>query len=131
MRFMMLVIPKGYEDAAPGTMPDPEAVGQMMKYNEALQEAGVLLSLDGLHPPSMGARVTFSGGKATVVDGPFAEAKEVLGGYWIIQVRDREEAIEWARRAPMGDNEIIEIRQIQDMEDFPPEIQERIPESMR
>ena len=92
MRFMMLMIPKGYESAAPGTMPDAEAVAAMMKYNEALQKAGVLLALDGLHPPSMGARVTFEGGKPKVTDGPFAEAKEVLGGYWMIQVKSKEEA---------------------------------------
>src|SRR5271169_7175356 len=85
MRFMMLMIPKGYEQAAPGTMPDAKAVAAMMKYNESLQKAGVLLALDGLHPPSMGARVSFAGGKAKVTDGPFAEAKEVLGGYWVIQ----------------------------------------------
>ena len=100
MRFMMLMIPKGYETAAPGTMPDAEAVAAMMKYNESLQKAGVLLALDGLHPPSMGARVSFAGGKPTVTDGPFAEAKEVLGGYWMIQVKSREEAIEWASRCP-------------------------------
>ena len=124
MRFMMLVIPKGYEAAKPGTMPDPGAVERMMKYNEELQKAGVLLALDGLHPPSMGARVSFSGGTPAVSDGPFAEAKEVIGGYWMIQVRSRDEAIEWARRAPMGDNEIIEVRQVQEMSDFPPEIQQ-------
>ena len=124
MRFMMLVIPKGYETAEPGTMPDAKAVAAMMKYNESLQQAGVLLALDGLHPPSMGARVTFSGGKPKVTDGPFAEAKEVLGGYWMIQVKSRQEAIEWASRAPMGDNEIIEVRQVQEMADFPPDVQE-------
>src|SRR5436309_7206524 len=86
MRFMMLMIPKGYEKAAPGTMPDAKAVAAMMKYNEDLQKAGVLLTLDGLHPPSMGARVSFSGGKPKVTDGPFIEAKEVVGGYWMIQV---------------------------------------------
>ena len=89
MRFMMLMIPKGYESASPGTMPDAEAVAAMMKYNEALQKAGVLLALDGLHPPSMGARVSFAGGQPKVTDGPFAEAKEVLGGYWMIQVRSQ------------------------------------------
>jgi hypothetical protein len=120
---MMLVIPKGYESAKPGTQPDAEVVARMMKYNEELQKAGVLLALDGLHPPSTGARVKFSGGKATVSDGPFAEAKEVVGGYWMIQVRSRDEAIEWAKRAPMGDNEIIEVRQVQEMEDFSPEVQ--------
>ena len=129
MRFMMLVIPKGYETAAPGTMPDPKMVERMMRYNEALQKAGVLLALDGLHPPSMGARVSFTGGRATVTDGPFPEAKEVIGGYWMIQVRSKEEAIEWARRAPMGDNEMIEVRQVQDMADFPPEIQQVVENS--
>jgi hypothetical protein len=124
MRFMMIVIPKGYETAAPGTVPEADAVAAMMKYNESLQKAGVLLALDGLHPPSMGARVSFSGGKPTVTDGPFAEAKEVIGGYWMIQVRSKEEAIEWAKRCPMGDNEIIEIRQVQEMSDFPPDVQE-------
>jgi hypothetical protein len=123
MRFMMLMIPKGYETAAPGTMPDAKAVEAMMKYNESLQKAGVLLALDGLHPPSMGARVSFAGGKPTVTDGPFAEAKEVLGGYWMIQVRSKEEAIQWASRCPAGDNEIIEIRQVQEFADFPEDIQ--------
>ena len=99
MRFMMLMIPKGYEKAAPGTAPDAKAVADMMKYNESLQKAGVLLALDGLHPPSMGARVTFSGGKPSVTNGPFAEAQEVLGGYWMIQVKSKEEAIEWASRS--------------------------------
>jgi len=124
MRFMMLMIPKGYEDAAPGTVPDAKAVAAMMKYNESLQQAGVLLGLDGLHPPSMGARVTFHGGKPKVTDGPFAEAKEVLGGYWMIQVKSREEAIEWATRCPAGENETIEIRQVQEFSDFPADVQE-------
>ncbi|HUF68858.1 MAG TPA: YciI family protein [Longimicrobiales bacterium] len=123
MRFMMLMIPKGYESAEPGTVPDTEAVAAMMKYNESLQKAGVLLALDGLHPPSMGARVSFAGGKPSVKDGPFAEAKEVVGGYWMIQVKSREEAIEWARRCPAGDNEVIEVRQVQEMSDFPPDVQ--------
>ena len=122
MRFMMLMIPRGYETAAPGTMPPADAVEKLMKYNESLQQAGVLLALDGLHPPSMGARVSFQGGKPTVVDGPFAEAKEVVGGYWMIQVKSREEAIEWARRCPAGDNEVIEIRQVQDFDDFPDDV---------
>jgi hypothetical protein len=124
MRFMMLMIPKGYETAKPGTMPDTAAVAAMMKYNEELQKAGVLLALDGLHPPSMGARVTFSGGKATVTDGPFSEAKEVIGGYWMIQVKSREEAIEWARRIPGSDNETVEVRQVMEMSDFSQDIQD-------
>ncbi len=123
MRFMMLMIPKGYESAKPGTMPDAKAVDAMMKYNESLQKAGVLVSLDGLHPPSMGARVSFSGGKATVTDGPFAEAKEVLGGYWMVKVKSRQEAIEWASRCPAGDNEVIEVRQVQELADFPADVQ--------
>ena len=85
--------------------------------------AGVLLALDGLLPPATGARVTYTDGKATVTDGPFAEAKEVIGGYWILEVRSRAEAIEWARRAPMGNNEIIEVRQIHEMADFPEDVQ--------
>ena len=124
MRFMMLVIPKGYEKAAPGTMPDAKAVEAMMKYNESLQKAGVLLALDGLHPPSMGARVSFEGGKPAVTDGPFAESKEVVGGYWMIQVKSKEEAIEWAKRCPMADNEIIEIRQVQEFADFPDDVKQ-------
>jgi hypothetical protein len=128
MRFMMLMIPKGYESAKPGTLPDLPAIENMRKYNESLGEAGVLLALDGLHPPSMGARVSFAGGKPKVTDGPFAEAKEVLGGYWIIQVKSRDEAIEWAKRCPAGENETIEIRQLMDMADFPPEVQQRLGE---
>ena len=123
MRFMMLMIPKGYETAAPGAMPDAKAVEAMMKYNESLQKAGVLLALDGLHPPSMGARVSFSGGTPKVTDGPFAEAKEVLGGYWMIQVKSKEEAIEWAKRCPASNNEVIEIRQVQEFSDFPADVQ--------
>jgi hypothetical protein len=124
MRFMMLMIPKGYETAAPGTMPDAAAVAAMMKYNESLQKAGVLLALDGLHPPSTGARVSFSGGKPKVTDGPFAEAKEVIGGYWMIQVKSRAEAIEWASRCPGSDNEVIEVRQVQEFSEFPADVQE-------
>jgi hypothetical protein len=124
MRFMMLMIPKGYEKAAPGSMPDAKHVAAMMKYNEDLQKAGVLLALDGLHPPSTGARVAFPGGKPKVTDGPFAEAKEILGGYWMIQVKSREEAIEWAKRCPGLENEVIEIRQVQEMSDFPPDVQQ-------
>ena len=122
MRFMMLMMPKGYEKAAPGATPDARAVEAMMKYNESLQKAGVLLALDGLHPPSMGARVSFSGGTAKVTEGPFAEAKEVLGGYWMIDVKSKQEAIEWASRCPASDNEVIEIRQVQELADFPDDV---------
>ncbi|HTN85856.1 MAG TPA: YciI family protein [Sorangium sp.] len=127
MRFMMLMIPRGYESATPGTMPDAEAVASMMKYNESLQKAGVLLALDGLHPPSMGARISFPGGKPQVVDGPFAEAKEVLGGYWMIQVKSKEEAIAWASRCPASDDAVIEVRQVQELSDFPAEVQQAAP----
>jgi hypothetical protein len=122
MRFMMLMIPKGYETAPPGEMPDAKAVEAMMKYNESLHKAGVLLALDGLHPPSMGARISFEGGKPRVTDGPFAEAKEVVGGYWMIQVKSRDEAIEWAKRCPGSPNEVIEVRQVQEMSDFPEDV---------
>ena len=126
MRFMMLMIPKGYETATPGTVPDAKAVEAMMKYNESLQKAGVLLALDGLHPPSVGARVSFSGGKPKITDGPFAEVKEVVGGYWMIQVKSKAEAVEWASRAPMADNEIVEVRQVQEFGDFPPEMRKQL-----
>jgi hypothetical protein len=124
MRFMMLMIPLGYETAPPDVKLDPERVAAMMKYNQALKDAGVLITLDGLHPPSMGARVSFAGGKPVVTDGPFTEAKEVLGGYWMIDVKSREEAIGWAKRCPASGNEIIEIRQVQELSDFPADVQE-------
>lgn len=128
MRFMMLMIPGVYQGAAgqkvaPDFAPDAEAVAAMMKYNEDLAKAGVLLSLDGLHPATNGARVTFQGGKATSTDGPFAEAKEVLGGYWIIKVNSKEEAVDWAKRVPAGEDDIIEVRQIFEMEEFPEDVQ--------
>jgi hypothetical protein len=123
MRFMMLMIPQGYETAAPGAMPPAEAVAEMMKYNEALKEAGVLITCDGLHPPSMGSRVSFAGGKPVVTDGPFAEAKEVLGGYWMIDVKSKQEAVDWAKRCPASSKEVIEIRQVQEMSDFPADVQ--------
>jgi hypothetical protein len=122
MRFMLLMIPGGYETAPPGAVPDAKAVESMMKYNQALQKAGVLLALDGLHPPSTGARVSFQGGKPRVVDGPFPEAQEVLGGYWMIQVKSRAEAVEWASRCPGSPNEVIEVRQVQELADFPSDV---------
>ena len=125
MRFMMLMIPKGYEAASPGTMPPAEAVAAMMKYNEALKEAGVLITLDGLHPPSAGARVSFPGGRPIVTDGPFTEAKEVIGGYWMIEVDSLAEAIAWARQAPCPAGEMIEIRPLYEPEDFGDEIADK------
>jgi hypothetical protein len=119
MRFMMMVMPEGHGSAAPDAAPGAEAGAKMREYNKSLQKAGVLLALDGLFPPATGARISYRDGKPTVTDGPFAEAKEGIGGYWIIQVRSREEAIEWAKRAPMFGNEVIEVRQIREMSDFP------------
>jgi hypothetical protein len=124
MRFMMLMIPLGFETAPPDIDLDPARVAAMMKYNEALKDAGVLITLDGLHPPSAGARVSFATGKPVVTDGPFAEAKEVLGGYWMIDVKSREEAIAWATKCPASSNEVIEIRQVQEMSDFSPKVQQ-------
>jgi hypothetical protein len=124
MRFMMLMIPLGYETAPPDVKLDPERMRAMMKYNESLKDAGILIALDGLHPPSMGARVSFAAGKPVVTDGPFTESKEVLGGYWMIDVKSREEAIAWASKCPASENEIIEIRQVHEMSDFPEEIQQ-------
>ena len=126
MRFMMIVIPKGYESAPADAMPDAETVGAMDKYNNELLKAGVVLAMDGLHPPSTGVRVTFPGGKAVVKDGPFPEAKEVVGGYWMIQVRSRDEAIQWATRCPASENETIEVRQVFEMAEFPPDLQEAV-----
>lgn len=118
MRFMMMVIPKG-DSAARDDVPAAAAVAKMTEYNKALQKAGVLLALDGLFPPSTGERVSYTDGQATVIDEPLVEAKEVISGYWIIQVRSREEAIEWARRAPMSNDEVIEIRQLHETPDSP------------
>jgi hypothetical protein len=122
MRFILIMIPKGYEKAGPGAMPDAKAVAEMAKFNKAMQDAGILLSLDGLHPPARGARVTFSKGKAARRDGPFPETREAVGGYWMIRVKSREEAISWASRCPAQDGDVIEVRQVQEMEDFPEDV---------
>ena len=122
MRFMVIVKATP-ESEKQGSLPDPELMLEMGKYNEELSKAGVLLALDGLHPSSKGARVRFSGGSRTVVDGPFTEAKELIAGFSILQVKSLEEAIEWVKRAPncnpAGDSE-VEIRQVFEMEDFAP-----------
>jgi hypothetical protein len=122
MRFMMFMLPNIAE--AEDWMPQPEAVAAMTKYNDELTGAGVLLSLDGLHPSTKGARVSFSGGRATVTDGPFTESKEVIGGYWLIDVSSKEEAVEWARRVPALDGQVVEVRQVFEPEDFPAEVRE-------
>jgi hypothetical protein len=121
MRFMMIMIPNVRDEA--DWTPTPEAVGAMSKFNDELSKAGVLLALDGLHPSSMGARVAFSGGKPSVTDGPFSEAKEVIGGYWLIQAKSKAEAVEWASRCPAAAGDVIEVRQVFEMADFPPEVQ--------
>ena len=126
MRFMMLMIPGGYEKAARRTVPDLNSIEVTMKYNSALQQAGVLLALDGLHPPSMGARISFASGKPVVTDGPFAEAKEAIGGYWIIEVKSKEEAIEWAKGCPGSENEVLEIRPMLELADFPEDVQKAV-----
>lgn len=130
MRFMMFMIPRVYQPDTPpgeraeeGFTPPADAVEKMTKFNEELAKAGALIALDGLHPSSKGARVAFKGGKPNVTDGPFIEAKEVIGGYWMIQVKSKEEAIEWARRCPAADGDVIEIRQVFEMSDFPPDVQ--------
>jgi hypothetical protein len=120
MRFMMLMYP-GIENEADWT-PDAESVAEMGRYNEQLTKAGVLLALDGLHPSGEGARVSFSGGAPTVIDGPFAETKEQLGGYWMIDVASKDEAVAWASRCPAG-NSTIEVRRVFEMEDFDPDVQ--------
>ena len=129
MRFMMIMFPKNYENAKPGWAPDLKSMEAMGKYNEELGKAGVLLALDGLTPPAtMSARVTFKGGKSKVTDGPFPETKEVIGGYWIIQVKSREEALEWASRIPGNDGETVEVRRMFELADFDAETQKHIQE---
>ena len=124
MRFVMFMIPAVYQDAnETPRLPEADEVAEMSKYNDELRKAGALLALDGLQPPSAGARVSYVGGTPTVTDGPFSEAKEVIGGYWMIQVRDKEEAVEWAKRIPAAEGDVVEIRQVFEMSDFPPEVQ--------
>ncbi len=123
MRFMLLVIPKVYENADANFVPPAELIAKMGKFNQSMTDAGVLLSLDGLQPPIKGARIVFGGGKPRTIDGPFSESKELIGGYWIIQVHSKDEAVEWARRAPMLDGDMIEVRQVQELSEFPPDVQ--------
>ena len=116
MRFMVLV--PGSPESEAGEMPSTELLGEMTKYNEELVKSGVMLAGEGLHPTSRGAKVRFSGGERTVIDGPFTEAKEIVAGYWIWECSSREEAIEWLKRAPFGGGVEIELRPIFEMEDF-------------
>ena len=121
MRFLMIMYP---DRAAETTaVPDAKAVEEMMQYNEELAKAGVLISLDGLHPSSKGARVSFPGGKPKVSDGPFTEAKEIVGGFWMLKVKSKEEAVEWAKRVPRTGTNFVELRQVFEMSDFPADVQ--------
>ena len=126
----MLMIPRAYQPNTPpgeraceGFAPPAEAVTKMMKFNEELAKAGALIALEGLQPAAKGARVAFAGGKPAVTDGPFIEAREVIGGYWMIQVKSKEEALEWAKRCPAAEGDLIEIRQVFEMSDFPADVQ--------
>ncbi|HEX2160741.1 MAG TPA: YciI family protein [Thermoleophilaceae bacterium] len=120
MRFMMFMLPGGeLQETGDWGPPSADDVGEMTKYNEELSKAGVLLALDGLQPPSKGARVTLADGAKQVTDGPFAEAREIVGGYWIIDVKSKQEAVEWAKRCPLEPGDVIEVRQVFEMSDFP------------
>ena len=120
MRFMMLV--KASQDSEAGVMPNKGLVAEMGELNEAMAKAGVLLAGEGLHPSSKGVRVTYTGRKRLVTDGPFAETKELLAGFWMIQVASRAEALEWASRIPFTDGEVVEVRQVFETSDFPADI---------
>jgi hypothetical protein len=129
MRFMMFMIPRVYQPDTPpgerageGFTPSAEAVARMMKFNEDLAKAGALIALDGLHPGSQGARVAFAGGMPMVTDGPFAEAKEVIGGYWIIEAKSKEDAVGWAMRCPASGGDVIEVRQMFEVSEFPQDV---------
>lgn len=117
MRFLVLVKPNAARHEA-GKMPTPELVAKMGAFNAELAKAGALLDAEGLHPSSKGARIRYGGGRATVTDGPFAETKELVGGFWLLQVKSKDEAIEWLRRCPFEDDEEVELRQIHEPEDF-------------
>ena len=125
MRFMVLMIPGFYETASADAMPTAAEVKAMMAYNAALQKAGVLLSLEGLHPPATGARVSFANGKTPEVrHGPFPETREALGGFWTIDVASQDEASAWAKRCPVAGKAVIEVRRMQEMEDLPADVQQ-------
>ena len=117
MRFMMIV--KASPESEAGVLPSEEALREMGAYNEELVKAGVLLAGEGLHPSAKGARVTYAGTERTVVDGPFAEAKELIAGFWLLQVKSKDEAVEWAKRVPFQEGE-VELRQVFEAEDFAP-----------
>ena len=124
MRFMML-LPAPAQVLEKFAVPDPKIVLPMRKFNQEMTKAGVLLAAEGLHPTSKGTRLQVSGGKRVITDGPFTEAKEVIAGFWMIQVKSKEEALEWAKRCPLPENGLIEIRQVFENSDFPPELQKK------
>ena len=130
MRFMMVILRSDWPDTnKPAEIKDKAAFLEMGKYNDQLKKAGILLAMDGLTPPSMGARLTFKGGKAKITDGPFTEAKEVIAGYWMIEVKSREEALEWASRIPCMEEGTVEVRRVVEVADFDPDIQKKFAES--
>ena len=120
MRFMMML--PAPVDVLENWQPTKEVVGAMRKFSDDMRKAGVLLSAEGLHPTSKGTRIRVSGGRRTVTDGPFAEAKEVIAGFWMIQVKSKDEAVEWANRCPLEENGLIEVRQVFEAHDFPPDL---------
>jgi hypothetical protein len=121
MRFMMML--PAPVDVLENWQPTKEVVGAMRKFTDDMRKAGVLLSAEGLHPTSRGTRIRVSGGRRTLTDGPFAEAKEVIAGFWMIQVKSKDEAVEWANRCPLGEDGLIEVRQVFEAHDFPPDLQ--------
>ena len=127
MRFLVFMIPKVYQlnngTTDPNFTPDAQTVAKMGKFNEELKQAGALLSLDGLQPLTSGARLAFSAGKVSIMDTPFVEAKEVVGGYWMLQAESKQQVIDWMQRCPAQDSDVIEIRQVFDMSDFPADVQ--------
>ena len=125
MRFMVMMIPGARDRVEAGEMPSPKLIEAMMKYNADLAKAGVLLALDGLHPTSKAARLSFKGGRPTVKDGPFTEARELIGGYWMWQVKSKEEAVEWAKRCPAEEGDTLELRQVFEMSDFGPVVEKQ------
>ena len=130
MRFMMVIFRDNYASDKPAEIEDREAFYEMGRYNDQLKKAGILLAMDGLTPPSMGARLTYKNGKPKITDGPFPEAKEVIAGYWMIEVKSREEALEWASRIPcMSETGLVEIRRVAEISDFDEDIQKKFAEA--
>ena len=129
MRFMVLMIPKVYQPGQkldPNFAPPVDKMAEMSKFNEELEKAGAMLTGEGLQPLTKGARLTYAGGKPTVIDGPYIEAKEVLGGFWMLKASSKQQVVDWMKRCPADPGDVIEIRQVQELEDFPVEIQEAV-----